>query len=117
MGLAYLATPYSKYPLGIEQAYIDASNLAARLLLAGINAYSPIAHSHSLAIYGDIDPHNHNIWLPFDKTIMRVCDTLLFAQMNGWQDSYGMRMELEFFQRQQKPIFDLNPKTLTAVRR
>ena len=44
--LAYLATPYSKYPAGLQQAFVDAAKLAALLLRSGMNVYSPIAHTH-----------------------------------------------------------------------
>lgn len=49
-GLVYLATPYSKYPRGIEAAFVDASRLAACLVRLGISVYSPIAHTHPIAI-------------------------------------------------------------------
>ena len=36
--LCYLATPYTKYRPSIEAAFIDASKLAAKLMLAGVNS-------------------------------------------------------------------------------
>src|SRR5436309_1862842 len=60
--LYYLATPYSKYPRGLTAAFEDAANLAARLLQVGFRVYSPIAHTHPLAVYGKIDPLDHAIW-------------------------------------------------------
>jgi hypothetical protein len=61
--------------------------LAARLLVAGMRVYSPIAHTHPLAIYGHLDPKDHSIWLPFDETMMAKADVLLVAHMEGWKDS------------------------------
>jgi hypothetical protein len=54
--LCYLATPYSKFSGGINMAFVEASIFAARLLALGVKIYSPIAHTHPLAIYGNIDP-------------------------------------------------------------
>ncbi len=117
VGLAYLATPYSRYHLGISQAFIDAAKLAARLMLSGIKIYSPIAHTHPIATYGRIDPHDHNIWLPFDEAMMTVCDTLIVAQMEGWDKSFGISCEIEFFEKARKPIFDLDPASMQMTRR
>lgn len=116
--LAYLATPYSKYPRGLVQAFIDASELAARLLRSGVHVYCPIAHTHPLAVYGKLDPLDHSIWLPFDETIMSRCDTLIVAHMEGWQESKGIAHEIEYFERMRKPIFDLpDITTCNMVRR
>lgn len=115
--LAYLATPYSKYPGGLDAAFRDAAALAARLLVAGIAVYSPIAHTHPLAIYGDLDPLDHSIWLPFDAAMMARCDVLIVAHMDGWEQSFGVAHEIEVFQGAGKGIYDLDPATLKMTRR
>jgi hypothetical protein len=110
--LVYLATPYSKYPEGIEVAFQDASRLAARLMEIGVKVYSPIAHTHPLAIYGGINPLDHSIWLPFDEAIMAKSDALLVAKMPTWQTSYGIAHEISVFDKAGKPIYYLNPQTM-----
>lgn len=116
--LCYLATPYSKYQDGnLELAYRHAAALAARLMLAGVKVYSPIAHTHPLAVWGSIDPLDHNIWLPFDEAMMDKSDVLIVAHMDGWEESRGIKHEIEFFERANKPIFDLNIETLTMSKR
>lgn len=114
--LAYLATPYTKYADGIEQAFIDAAKLAARLLVSGIKVYSPIAHTHPLAIYGELDPLDHAIWMPFDEAMMDAASVLIVAQMDGWDRSKGVLHEIEFFHARQKPIFGLMPESLIMWR-
>ena len=115
--LAYLATPYSKWKLGPEAAFIEASKLAARLLVSGVKVYSPIAHTHPLAYYGGLDLLDLSIWLPFDEAMMERCDVLIVAHMDGWQESKGIAHEIEFFKRAEKPIFDLDPETLVMTKR
>lgn len=107
MTLGYLATPYSRYPRGLEAAFMDAAELCARLMQIGVHCYSPIAHTHPVAMYGHIDPLNHAIWLPFDEQIMERCDVLIVAHMDGWQESKGIAHEIKFFEQMGKPIFDL----------
>lgn len=115
--LSYLATPYTKYPDGPEQAFRDAASLAARLLRIGLKVYSPIAHTHPIAVYGNIDPLDLSIWLPFDEAMMIAADVLIVAHMAGWKESRGIAHEIQFFEESHKPIFDLEPKTLLMVRR
>src|SRR5262245_27488339 len=107
--LIYLATPYSKYPAGIEQAFVDAAALTGRLLVEGLRVYSPIAHTHPIAVWGQLDPYDHSIWLPFDEAIMTAASALLVAEMDGWRESKGIAHEIDFFERRKKPIFYLNP--------
>lgn len=114
--LAYLATPYTKYEAGIEQAFIDAAKLAAKLLHAGVNVYSPITHTHPLAIYGGLDPLDHSIWLPFDEAMMKASTVLIVALMDGWRESKGVKHEIEFFDRAKKPIYWCDPVTLMLMR-
>lgn len=110
--LYYLATPYTKYAGGIEEAFVAAANLAGRLMQAGITCYSPIAHTHPLAIHAGIDPLDHGIWIPFDEAMMSRADALLIATMDGWEQSKGIAFEVEFFQRCEKPVLFVNPQTL-----
>ena len=112
MTLYYLATVYSKYPPGIEAAFEDAARLAGRLLKAGHVIYSPIVHSHPIAMFSGIDPLDHSFWLDFDARMMSVCDAILVAQMTGWRESYGVNYEIEFARSYRKPVLYLNCRTL-----
>lgn len=114
--LAYLATPYSKTG-DLHAAYCDACALAARLILAGVNVFSPISHSHGIAEHGDIDPLDQQFWKEADHVFLVKCDTLIVAQMDGWDQSNGIAHEIAFFEQHGKPIFYLNPDTLAMVRR
>lgn len=113
-GLVYLATPYSKYPAGPVVAFERAAALAARCLTAGIKVYSPITHTHPIAIHGGLDPLDHKIWLAFDEAMMDAAETLLVAKMAGWQESSGIVHEIEFFRSCGKPIFYLDPGSLVV---
>ena len=115
--LAYLATPYTKFPQGLSGAFVIAARLAARLLKAGVKVYSPICHAHPIAIHGGLGPRDHALWIPFDELMMARCDILIVAHMDGWAQSKGIAHEVEFFTNAGKPIFDLDTTTLTMARR
>jgi hypothetical protein len=115
--LAYLATPYSKFPHGIVVAWQAACRLAGRLIKAGTNCYSPIAHAHCVACYGGLDPLDHDLWMSLDQTMMDRCDVLLVAHLESWEVSRGIAIEVAAFEAAGKPIFDLDPVSLTMTRR
>jgi hypothetical protein len=113
--LVYLASPYSKYKDGLNNAFVEISKTAAALMKDGVKVYSPIAHTHPLAIYGNVDPYDYDIWLPFDAAIMNVSDALVVCEMDGWDTSFGVKHEIDTFIVAQKPIFYLNPVTMEVT--
>lgn len=114
--LAYLATPYTNYIDGIEIAFRDASRIAASLLLSGVEVYSPIAHCHPLAIYGDIDALDRDFWLRYQESMMQRCDVLIVAKMKGWEQSLGIQHEINFFVDRKRTVFMLNTNSMNMRR-
>ncbi len=115
-GLVYLATPYAKFPGGPHAAFVQACMLTAQLIKKGINAYSPIAHAHPVALHGNLDPHDYSLWLPYDLMLFKS-NSLFVAEMTGWEDSKGIKHEVEYFFKTGKPIYGLNPDTLIIIPR
>lgn len=116
-GLVYVATPYTKYPLGLYAAFRDACAVAARLIEAGVRAYSPIAASHSIAVHGGLSLTDHSLWLPYNEGFMQRCDALVIALMEGWDQSYGITHEILWFRSHRKSVFSIDPKTYEVVER
>ena len=112
--LIYLATPYSKYPAGIEMAFRDAAKLAGRLLMAGVKVYSPIAHGHPLSVHGGVNPLDHETWLAFDAAMMAKADALLVAKLDTWEKSFGIAHEISVFKNARKPFYYLTPDSLAV---
>jgi hypothetical protein len=114
--LAYLATPFSLHKQGLHAAFIEAVRISAALLKAGIKNYSPIAHTYGLCIHGELDPLDTRIWYPLNDEMLKRCDVLIVARMDGWKDSVGIAREIKFFRRAERPIYSLDPGTLTLAR-
>lgn len=112
MKLCYLATPYSKYADGLEAAFQLACRHAALLIRNGIPVFSPIAHSHPIALGGGLDPLSHDIWLAADRPLMEACDVLVVVMAEGWEDSFGVRHEIDVFSRAGKRIVWMQPGQL-----
>lgn len=103
-GFLYLATPYSRYPPGMEQAFVDAAIASAWLLRRGIYVFCPITHSHPIAVYGGISLTDHTIWLPADRPMMDAARGIVVCQMSTWDQSFGIQHEIEVFQAAHKPV-------------
>lgn len=109
MSYYYMASPYSKYPGGLEAAFEAASQQAAMLLRAGVPVYAPIAHTHPIAIHGNIEPCDHTIWLPADEPLMRAASGLIVCELAGWQSSVGVQYEIDTFCDMGKPVIQMTP--------
>jgi len=66
MSFIYLATPYSKFKKGLDEADRLASFYAAVLIKEKLPVFSPIAHSHAIAKHGKLAGKDHLIWMPLD---------------------------------------------------
>lgn len=109
----YIATPYSLFKGGPEMAWAEASKLAGDLVMEGVRVFSPIAHSHSLCENNtDLDHLDHEMWLEQDEFFMDACDALVIVLFPGWENSYGIRQERDFFEARKKPIYYLDPATM-----
>jgi hypothetical protein len=116
-GYWYLATPYTRYPAGIEAAFIAASRAAADLVRLGIGVFSPIAHTHPVGVHGGIDPLDLDLWLKVDAPLMNAAHGLIVFKLDSWEESRGVAHEVDVFGRAGKPIEYLSPLQLeNAVR-
>lgn len=112
--LCYIATPYTKFPGGLDAAFVAAARLAGVLMCLGVKGYSPIAHCHPLAVHARINPLDHDVWLPFDEAQMRVAGCLIVAQLPTWSISFGVKHEIDFFGARGKPVVFLDPERLAV---
>ena len=106
-----MSSPYSKYPTGIEQAFLDIARVAATFVKARVKFYCPITHTHPIAIHGGLDPYDHEVWIPLDTPLMEASDGLIIVMLPGWEKSHGINIELNHALQSNKPIFYYDPKS------
>lgn len=102
--LYYLATPYTNFQQGRTQAFVEACAAAAALMKRGMIVFSPIAHSHPIAVHGDISQIDHDFWLGQDILMLDKSDVLLVAMMPGWRQSKGICAEIAHAEKTGKPV-------------
>jgi hypothetical protein len=114
MSFHYLATPYSRYPGGLDAAFRAASTQAAMLLSAGVPVFCPIAHSHPMVEFLDQAKDTHETWLGLDEHFMRAAKGLIICKLTGWESSYGVTHEAKRFGEMKKPIVFMEPGCVPA---
>jgi hypothetical protein len=105
----YLGTPYTKFPAGLDAAHVLASRLTADLLKLGVPVYSPIAHTHPVAVHGEMDKVDHEIWVKADKPLLEAAGGLIVVMAESWERSRGLAHEIAEFRASGKPIVYWDP--------
>lgn len=93
--MIYLASPHSHPDAAVRQARYEAAvKAAAKLFVQGKFVYSPIAHTHPIAIAGCIPP-DFDHWRAYDRHILTLCDRIVVLKLEGWRESKGVQAELK----------------------
>lgn len=107
--LAYLASPYSHADPEVMEARFDAvCREAARLMFGGAHVYSPIAHTHPIAMRGNL-PTDWTYWEGYDHVMISASDELWVLMLDGWQESKGVTAEIKIAADLGKPVLYIRP--------
>ena len=101
--LIYLATPYSNFPAGLDEAYEQASAVLYTLLSKGAVVFCPIVHCHNIAKKYDL-PKDWSFWKNIDFTFISKCDKMCVVKMDGWDISTGVNAEIKEAERLNIPV-------------
>lgn len=102
--MIYLASPYSHPDAAVRQKRFEAAcRAAATLLRAGLPVFSPVAHSHPIAMHGV--PTTWDFWKQIDREYLRRCSSVFVLLMPGWETSVGVKAEMEFALKAGIPVF------------
>lgn len=94
MRLVYLATPYNHPdPEVRERRFREACRVAAHFMCQGVHLFCPIAHTHPIALAGDL-PKGWEYWQAYDRAMLFTCTELWVVKMGGWEESEGIKGEL-----------------------
>lgn len=115
-GITYLATPYT-HPCKVvrEERFRDA-NWCAAFLMKNLNliVFSPISHSHAIATDHDI-PTTWEFWKRQDEAILRKCSNMVVLMQEGWENSVGVRAEIELAHSLGIPVAYISPRSLLLM--
>lgn len=105
----YMCFPYSHPdPAVMHQRFLQANDLAGRLVEAGYIVFSPI--SHSVPIADQMGNHlSHEVWLEQDYAFIDWCDSLWIPKVEGWIESKGIALEFFYAKKIGKRIVYFRP--------
>lgn len=102
--LIYLACPYThKDPKVIQERFEAVNKLASALMSEGFYIFSPISHTHPIALAGNL-PGGWDYWEGYDKAIISRCAGLWVFKLPGWEQSKGVQAEIKIAKEIGLPI-------------
>ena len=105
--MIYLASPYSHELESIREIrFHQVCMVAAELMRQGVHVYSPIAHSHPIAMHGLRS--DWQFWKAYDHEYLRWCTGMIVLTLEGWKESVGVTEEIQFMAAERKPIILLD---------
>jgi hypothetical protein len=111
MSFEYLASPYSHPDPEVKaDRFVEACRVAGELMKAGRLIFSPIAHSHPIEQYFvDGKAEGHVFWLEQDFALLRHAAKLLVLRLPGWEQSKGVKAEIDAAEAIGIPVHYLDP--------
>jgi len=110
--MIYLASPFSHPdPAVRRRRFKAAARATARLLLAGVDAFSPVVHSAPVAACG-LDDMDHTFWMRVDRPYLEWCHMVMVLTLDGWRESRGVHVEIAQARGMNKPICFIAPGDL-----
>ncbi len=105
----YLAAPYSDIEESVRQFRFEKINeISAKLMREGWTIYSPISHSHPIAVNHSL-PTGWEFWGKMDRPFIKNCLFLIILMLPGWKQSHGVGEEIKLAKEFNKPIVYLTP--------
>lgn len=93
--MIYLASAYSHAdPVIVKTRFLLVEQCTAALITEGHFVWSPIVHCHELAKKYNL-PTDAAFWKAYNFDFIRRCDKMLVLNIEGWQESKGVQMELK----------------------
>jgi len=109
MTYAYLASPYTHRDSDIRRLRLDQTRLCfVWLLKQKIWVYSPILHCRETSILHSL-PTEWDFWWPLNRAMLEAADKLMIFTLEGWEDSEGIKKEVDFCHNNGKPITYVHP--------
>ena len=103
--LVYLACPYSHDdPAVMQQRYETANLIAGQLMQMDYYVFSPLSHSHPITQQCRMNAVDHDFWLAQDCAIFMHCELMMIVDIDGWKDSYGIQLEIQWAMDLDMPI-------------
>lgn len=103
--LIYVACPYSHHDPAVRAERFGRANYySARMMAAGLLVFSPISHTHPIALAGDL-PKGWDFWERYDRAYLGICRALVVLCLPGWEQSKGVQAEIKIMDDLKRPVW------------
>lgn len=115
--IIYLAAPYTHPNAEVRRARFEAiTRAAAKQIAAGKIVYSPVTMTHpiDLALAGKGQTLGSDYWVKYDEAFMELCSEMVVLRLEGWEQSSGVRREIDFFKSKNLAVTFIDPDEATT---
>jgi hypothetical protein len=98
----------------MESRFDSICRIAGQLMQAGHVVFSPIAHTHPIAVRCEL-PRTWDYWEKFDREHIARCDKMTVVMLDGWSTSKGIKAEIEIAEELGKPIIYIKPESSVTI--
>lgn len=107
-GIIYLAIPYSHPDKQVRHERFELTNkIAADLMKKGEIVFSPISHSHVIAVENDL-PTSWEYWKEHCESFVSISKEVHVIAVDGWEESTGVQSEISLAKQLNIPIKYIN---------
>ena len=111
----YLATPYTGTEVQEKVRFKQACEICAGLMKSGFRVFSPIAHSHNIAVYGSM-PGSHGFWKEQNRSWLEWADEIWVARMHRWTESRGVKWEISWAMNNDMDVRIFTPGEISGAK-
>jgi hypothetical protein len=109
----YLACPYSDSdPTVRQQRFEKVNRFAAELMRTGVMVFSPISHTHPIAVAGEL-PKGWDFWERYDRTFLEMSRAMVVLTLPGYETSKGVKAETRIMLDMRRHIMLAAPDCFT----
>ncbi len=116
MSYFYVSNPYNGTDEQKDERARIASQVCGKLLKMGVHAWSPIVHNHAMMKFNEFTlEERRSLILDFDFSLLKSAHGMIVLTIDGWEQSYGVRAEIELCEKLSIPVKYLDPAQLDDV--
>lgn len=105
--LIYLSAPYShKDPKIMDRRAKQIDIIAGYFMNNGYMIFSPISHCHRITKIAKL-PTDFEFWKSYNREMLLRCDRIYVLQLEGWEESIGVKGEIKIAEETGIPIIYL----------
>ena len=112
--LVYISSPYSHEDERVQQQRLEQVEVITANLITWFDRYmvpfSPIAYTsriqEKIIVSKTVD------WYGFDIELLKRFDIVLVSKMEGWEESYGVDLEIKEARKSRKEIVYVRPENI-----